>query len=178
MLQRLALRTGSFAVVVGLAVGILWQTSMPGASLAQDITAGGSATFLSKDGDTNKVGDAFGEVSWDLALSNENFVQLSALGGFGEKGQGFLGIGGRHYWLASDGFYPAIGAQVFYLNGDDLGLDETSIFLGPELSIELLSEAYPWSVRPFVAWYPAISGDDASLFRFGLSVNDIGEAVE
>lgn len=175
MLTCLARRTWSFTVVLGLACGILWQTLLPGATSAQDITAGGSATFLSKDGNTNKVGDAFGEVSWDLGLANENFVQLSALGGFGEKGQGFLGIGGRHYWHASDGFYPSIGAQVFYLNAAELGLDEVSIFMGPELSIELLSEAYPWSVRPFVAWYPAISGDDASLFRFGLSVNDIGE---
>lgn len=174
MLSRLAiLRLASVLALV------LWHVSITRTASAQDILAGGSATFLTHDGSTSKVADAFGEVTWDIALSNSNYIQVAALGGYGEKGQGFLGIGGRHYWHATDGVYPAIGAQVFYLNGGDLGLDETSIFVGPELSVELLSDAYPWSVRPFVAWYPAISGaDETSLFRFGIAVNDIGEAAE
>jgi hypothetical protein len=145
------------------------------AASAQEIAGGGAAIFLTKDGDSQQIGDIFAEASWaaNIGVTNRSLM-ISALAGYGEDGDGFVGIGGRHFWQVSDGIYPGLGAQLFYLNGGDLdALQETSVFVGPEVSLELLAEGYDLSVMPFVAFYPAIVGDDANIFRFGIRLNEL-----
>jgi hypothetical protein len=146
----------------------------PRATSAQEIAAGGAIVFLTQHGESHKIGDVFGEVSWSYPIgASQRWLQASALAGYGDEGDGMLGVGLRHFWQAAEGIYPGLGAQVFYLNGGGLdGLQETSVFIGPEASLELLSESFDVKVMPFLAWYPAILGEDANILRFGLRLNE------
>lgn len=156
-------------------LGALLLTFLALPVAAQEIAGGGAVVFLNQHNESHKIGDVFAEVSWALPIGETSrWLEVSGLGGFGDEGDGFLGIGGRHFWMAAEGIYPGLGAQMFYLNGGGLdGLQETSVFIGPEASLELLSEDFDLKVMPFVAWYPAILGDDANILRFGLRLNEL-----
>lgn len=160
-------------IAIALVAMALW--ALPWVAEAQEIAGGGAAVFLTKDGESRKIGDIFAEVSWTAAIgTTSRSLMVSALAGYGDEGDGFVGIGGRHFWEVSQGVYPGLGAQLFYLNGGGLdGLSETSVFAGPEASLELLAEGYDLSVMPFVAFYPAFVGDDANIFRFGIRLNEL-----
>lgn len=155
---------------------IVAMSLLPQAASGQEIAGGGAGTFFTKGGHTEQVGDVFAELSYNVNIEGtDRFLQVLGLGGFGEDGDGLLGIGARHFWGVSPGIYPAVGAQLFYLNGGDLdNLFETTIFAGPEVSCELLADTYDVSIMPFIGWYPALAGDDdTNIFRFGLRLNEL-----
>lgn len=172
--MRNAIRTlkSRIRATVFLTAAVISWHSIPSATSAQDLAGGGSATFLEKNGKTETIGDVFAEVDIDLPIGDtDRSIEFAMLGGFGESGSGFLGFGAKHFWMSSPGIYPGLGADLFYLNGGT-AVDETTIFLGGVACAELLKENFPWKVRPFLAYYPAIMGDDATIFRFGVQLND------
>ena len=144
---------------------------------AQTVVGGtGGATMIMRDGNVINVGSILGEIEyqfpWGEEVDPKHYGGLVAYVGINSEGGGAqTGLGYRHY-IRAGSVYPGFGVGGFALGDETPEITELSIFVGPELVLEVPigeTEDDADKVTGFLGVYGAVAGDtDVAVVRAGI----------
>jgi hypothetical protein len=145
-----------------------------GQAQAQTVVgSSGGATFIIDHGNVRSVATILSEIEYQFPWGEEEFSKnwgalVSYVGISAEGGGETVGLGYRQYRHVG-GVYPGFGIGGFALGENTPEITELSLFLGPELLLEVpLGEEDNDKVTGFLGVYQAISGQDATVVRAGI----------
>jgi hypothetical protein len=157
------------------AVALAAVLSFTSAVQAQVVVGGsGAATMMISGGHVVNTGSAIGEIEyqfpWADAEESRHWGALVGYLGVASEGGGEqMGLGYRHY-IRTGTVYPGFGFGAFTLGTHTPLVDELSIFVGPEIILEVpMSEEDGDIVTGFVGVYPVVAGvDGVMVIRAGI----------
>lgn len=170
------------SILAGLAALVLLAAP---AAAQFSLAPTGGASLLILDGDVVQIGEVLADAGWQFPVNEEWWGEMVMVAGLNAEAGTIGGLGFRTYFQKGSVF-PGFGILGFVVGDGDIDqLSETTIFIGPELLLEI-----PWAtefydeetgevlieeskVTGFAGLYLPAAGDDCvdALVRFGIRAN-------